>query len=74
MKIPQVSASEAEARTPQMVLTRRCTGPLGFMHCGLEVGAFESVYAAVQQFLHQGELDWQHQRQGIESYHWHGNK
>jgi len=54
MKIPTVSASEAEAGTPWMVFTRTWTGPLGLMNGGLEVGALERVYSMAQRLLESG--------------------
>jgi len=44
MKISPVSASEAEAGTSQMVLTRICTGHLGLKQGCLEVVGFARVY------------------------------
>ena len=54
MKIPQVSASEAKAGRPRMVLIRTWTCPLGLMQRSLELGGFESVNTVAQRFLASG--------------------
>ena len=54
MKMPPISASEAEAGTQWMVLTSTWTGPLGLMDVGLEVVEFERVYNVAQMLLESG--------------------